>query len=345
MRFRDLKYFAAYIIPILVFCGINFGGWWTFAGVGFAFVIVPLLEPLFRASNDNDLEPEKNRKGAIAFFDLLLFLNIPIIYGAIGWFGHRLSTDYYSVTETIGLVLSIGTLIGASGINVAHELGHRSSPFAQLGAKLLLLPALYMHFFVEHNRGHHRHVATPLDPASAERGEMLYMFWIKSVFGSYLSAWKIQMSLLKAKNRNFVSTENEMLAFLLITVAYLFTLFLLFGFKGLLAIAAAGIGGFLLLETINYIEHYGLRRKQADNGKYERVMPKHSWNSNHHFGRIMLYELTRHSDHHYRASKQYQLLDHHHESPQLPFGYPTAMLASLVPPLWFAIMNKRIPKN
>lgn len=345
MRFVDLKYSAAFIVPVLVFCGIYFGDWWTFAGVGFAFVIVPIAEPLFRTSAENDLEPEKNRKSVIAFFDLLLYLNIPIIYGAVGWFGYRLSNDLYSTTETIGLVLSLATLIGASGINVAHELGHRSSSFAQLSAKLLLLPALYMHFFIEHNRGHHRHVATPLDPASAERGEILYTFWFKSVFGSYASAWKIQMGLLKSKNKNFFSAENEMLAFQLITAVYLLTLFFLFGTVGLIAIGMAGIGGFLLLETINYIEHYGLRRKLVDIGKYERVMPKHSWNSNHHFGRIMLYELTRHSDHHYRASKQYQLLDHHQESPQLPFGYPTAMLISLLPPLWFSIMNNRIPNN
>ena len=109
-------------------------------------------------------------------------------------------------------------------------------------------------------------------------------------------------------------------------------------------LALAGVVGLLLLETINYIEHYGLIRQLNDNGRYERVDVIHSWNSNHIIGRIVLYELTRHSDHHFKASKKYQILENKKESPQLPFGYPTSILLSLVPPLWFWIMNSRIPE-
>lgn len=112
-----------------------------------------------------------------------------------------------------------------------------------------------------------------------------------------------------------------------------------------LAIVMAGVVGFLLLETINYIEHYGLRRKKLASGRYERVRPQHSWNANYEVGRILLYELTRHSDHHYQASKKYQILDHQDEAPELPFGYPTAMLVALLPPLWFKIMNRRLPNQ
>ena len=107
-------------------------------------------------------------------------------------------------------------------------------------------------------------------------------------------------------------------------------------------VVLAGVIGFLLLETINYVEHYGLRRELLPSGNYEPVKPRHSWNANQELGRIMLYELTRHSDHHYLASKKYQVLDHHDDSPQLPAGYPTCMLMALVPPLWFRVMDKRI---
>ncbi|MDX1666459.1 MAG: fatty acid desaturase, partial [Saprospiraceae bacterium] len=102
--------------------------------------------------------------------------------------------------------------------------------------------------------------------------------------------------------------------------------------------------GFLLLESVNYIEHYGLRRKKIGEGRYEKVRPAHSWNSNHELGRIFLYELTRHSDHHYKASRKYQILRHFDRSPQLPFGYPTSIIIALVPPLWFTLMDPRVPE-
>ena len=96
---------------------------------------------------------------------------------------------------------------------------------------------------------------------------------------------------------------------------------------------------FLFLETINYVEHYGLLRKKDSNGRYERVKPNHSWNSNHTIGRIVLYELTRHSDHHFKSSKKYQVLESLEDCPHLPYGYPTSILLSLIPPVWFRIMN------
>jgi alkane 1-monooxygenase len=122
-----------------------------------------------------------------------------------------------------------------------------------------------------------------------------------------------------------------------------FVIFIAIAFSvfAMLLFVAAAFMGILLLETINYVEHYGLRRKLTDNGNYERVMPWHSWNSNHYIGRICLYELTRHSDHHYLASRKYQVLRHLNDAPQLPAGYPAMMLLSLLPPVWFYVMNRR----
>ena len=136
-----------------------------------------------------------------------------------------------------------------------------------------------------------------------------------------------------------------MLWYLIFSSLYLGLIFQFFGFLPFIVTFCAGVVGFLLLETINYVEHYGLRRKKTASGRYERVKEIHSWNSNHLLGRIMLFELTRHSDHHYRASKKYQILDHHDQSPQLPFGYPTSIVISLFPPIWFKLMNKRVPED
>jgi alkane 1-monooxygenase len=247
--------------------------------------------------------------------------------------------------ELIGLVFSVGIVLGVNGINVAHELGHRQHTNERFLGKLLLLPSHYMHFYIEHNFGHHLHAATPEDPATARYNQSVYSFWLTSSIRQYFSAWSIQLKLLKNQNRSFFSIYNDMLWYAFFQVAYLLTVLFVFGPKVLLFAFAAGIGGFILLETVNYIEHYGLIRLKKSSGRYERVSEIHSWNSNHVVGRIVLYELTRHSDHHYKSSKKYQILDCHEESPQMPFGYPTSMVLALMPPLWFKVMNRRIPRE
>ncbi|MEL6976676.1 MAG: alkane 1-monooxygenase, partial [Bacteroidota bacterium] len=211
--------------------------------------------------------------------------------------------------------------------------------------KFLLLPSFYMHFYIEHNFGHHANAATEEDPATARYNQSVYSFWFTSVFRQYLSAWVIQRKLLSAAKKKFIDINNDMLWYTLFQLTYLVLAFFLFKTQGLLFVLGTGIIGFLLLETVNYIEHYGLRRKRLTSGRYERVRECHSWNSNHVIGRIVLYELTRHSDHHYKSSKKYQLLDYHDISPQMPYGYPTSMVLSFLPPLWFSIMNPRVPSQ
>ena len=202
--------------------------------------------------------------------------------------------------------------------------------------------SLYMHFFIEHNLGHHKNVGTNLDPASAKLNQNLYNFWFTSTIGQYKNAGGIQLK--KLSGHNFFSLKNEMLIYSLIQIVYLFLLFLVWGFSGLFYGVTVAVISFLMLETINYIEHYGLRRSRLPSGRFERVNPSHSWNSNHQIGRIVLYELTRHSDHHYKSSKKYQHLENIVESPQLPYGYPASMLLASLPFLWFSIMNKHIEK-
>ena len=219
------------------------------------------------------------------------------------------------------------------------------SVFEKLLSKTLLLPCLYMHFYIEHNFGHHVNVGTPKDGASARYKQSVYGFWFTSVTKQYMDAWTKQKKLLIRSKSAFYSIKNDMLWYLVIQSIYLFGVWFIFGSAALIFCICIGIISFLFLETINYIEHYGLRRIKTESGRYERVQTCHSWNSNHSIGRIVLYELTRHSDHHYKSSKKYQILDCYDESPQLPYGYPTSILLSLVPPLWFNIMNNRVPER
>jgi len=344
MAFRDLKYLLAYLIPFICILSLQQRGGMSWAVVGFVFVLIPLVEPFWGKSTHNLDDPQKQRMLSNPLFDYLLYFNLPIVYGTLIYFLTVLNTSPLNNIEYTGLIISVGIVLGACGINVAHELGHRSDARNQFLAKLLLLPSWYMHFFIEHNRGHHKNIATELDPASARKNESLYTFWWRSVIQSYVHAWELEANRLRKEGRGFWTYHNEMIGFSLVQCFYLLIIILLSNhWYSILAIILAGVVGFLLLETINYIEHYGLRRQQLSSGHYERVSPKHSWNADYQLGRILLYELTRHSDHHFLASKKYQVLDHRAEAPELPFGYPTAMLIALVPPLWFSIMNKRLP--
>jgi alkane 1-monooxygenase len=277
-------------------------------------------------------------------YDILLYIVVVLQYAILVKFLYTMSYDQLAWYDITGRVLVMGLLCGVFGINVGHELGHRSAVFEQTLAKLLLLTSQYMHFYIEHNKGHHKRVATPEDPSSARLGEPVYRFYLRTIIFSYASAWQIANKESRKKGRPVYSIHNEMIRFTLIQALFLALIVFAFGWQTAFYYIIAASIGILLLETVNYIEHYGLQRKPTGDGKYERAMPEHSWNSNHVIGRLMLFELSRHSDHHYLASRKYQILRHHDDSPQMPTGYPGMMILSLIPPLWFRIMNRRIEK-
>lgn len=291
----------------------------------------------------NAAEEEMARKNTV--YDVLLYFVVAFQYFALYKFLVSMKSDSLAWYETAGRIAVMGLLCGTFGINVGHELGHRVNRFEQTLAKALLLTSLYMHFFTEHNKGHHKRVATPEDPSSARYGEPVYTFYFRTIIMSYFSAWHIANDEVKKKGKAVLSLYNEMIQFQLIQVVFVGVIWYFFGGMVTVYFLAAALIGILLLETVNYIEHYGLQRQQIAEGKYERALPVHSWNSDHVIGRILLFELSRHSDHHYLASRKYQVLRHHDNSPQMPTGYPGMIILSLVPPLWFYVMNDRIKKN
>jgi len=341
---KDLKYLAALTIPLSALLSIWLRGPWSFFTPVYAFVLIPILEILLPQDARNFDKETREKRLLNTLFDWMLYANIPIVFGLLIYFLWSVSTLNYASYELIGLMLSLGIVLGTNGINVGHELGHRQDTYERYLGKLLLLPSLYMHFYIEHNYGHHVNAATKEDPATALYNQTVYSFWITSVSRQYVKAWKIQRRLLRSEHRHFLSFKNDMFWFLIIQITYLIGVYLIFGISALWFALGAAVVGFLLLETVNYIEHYGLLRTKMPSGRYERVREIHSWNSNHILGRIILYELTRHSDHHYISSKKYQVLDCHEDSPQMPFGYPTSMVMSFIPPMWFFVMNKRIPE-
>ena len=317
-------------------------GIWCWLTVIYAFVFVPIIELLMQPKVSNMSMAEEELAKDDPIYDYLLYLVVLIQLPTLFFFLYAFTTSTLQPIDIFGRVLSMGILCGTFGINVGHELGHRKNKFEQNLAKLSLLSSLYMHFFIEHNRGHHKNVATYNNPSSARYNESVYLFYFRTIFKSYLSAWHIANNEMRKKGKKLFSIYNEMLQFQLVQIVFIGLIYFLFGGIITLYFLAAAFIGILLLETVNYIEHYGLSRKKNENEKYERAMPHHSWNSNHVLGRLLLFELSRHSDHHYLATRKYQILRHHDQSPQLPSGYPGSMLLALVPPLWFYIMNKKI---
>ena len=335
---KDLKYLMSYSIALMAFIGISLGGFYNYLAVVFTFIFIPILEIIVKKSNEEYTEEEKKNRLLDPFFDFLLYLNIPIVFGIFFFSLDKLAFTS-SVSDIVGIILSASIVMATNGINVGHELGHRKSIIARTCSKLLYLPCQYMHFYIEHNFGHHINVATPEDPATARYKQTLYSFWITSVVRTYVSAWEIQLKLLKVSKRNFFSIKNDMVFYTFFQITFLAFVYYNFGLYLTLLSILMSIISFLFLETINYVEHYGLLRKKEPSGRYERVKPHHSWNSNHTIGRIVLYELTRHSDHHFKSSKKYQVLESLEDCPHLPYGYPTSILLSLIPPIWFTIMN------
>ena len=340
---KDAKYLMTFSVPLSVFISIYFREVFSYTSTLYVFLFIPIVELFLPTHLSTFSEQESKSRLKDKFFDWLLYLNVPIVYLILFYGLYSFANYDLQPYEYFGFALSLGILLATNAVNVAHELGHRKNKFDVFVTRLLLLPCLYMHFTMEHNYGHHKNVATELDPASAKKGQSLYHFWITSVFGQYKNAWQIQMKLLKNKKASFVSSENNLLLFLIYQKLYLTTIYALLGEGALMLAFLVGVISFLFLETINYIEHYGLSRKKVGN-KYERVQNTHSWNSDHIMGRIILYELTRHSDHHFRASKRYQVLESLEDSPRLPFGYPMSMLLAFVPPLWFALMHPVLRK-
>ena len=342
---KDLKYLFAYTVPIAVYVSFISYEIWTYSAIFYVFIILPALDILTGETRENMSSKEASYKKTKWIFDLMLYLNAPIVFGLLFMVLSKIQNNSYETFELIGLILSAGILLATNGINVAHELGHRKSFFDRFVSQLLYMPCLYMHFYIEHNFGHHLKVATPEDGATAKYNQNLYSFWFSSVTRQYISAWKSQIQKLKSEGFSFFSFKNNMLFYHIIQPVYLIGIYFLFSMEVMIFSIIIGVISFLFLECINYIEHYGLRRFKTDSNRYERVQPHHSWNSNFNIGRITLYELTRHSDHHYKSSKKYQVLNSHNECPTLPLGYPASILLSFIPPLWFWVMNPRVPKS
>lgn len=342
---KAFKYFSILILPIIVYISFTSKGWLTHIPAIVFFGVVPLLEFFIKPNETNFSKEQEKIEKENKLYTYLLYLTLPIQVGFLIFFFYSIQEPNLTNSEIFGRIFGMGIMCGVIGINVGHELGHRNNRLDEFIGEILLLTSLNTHFLPYHNGGHHYNVATPKDAATARKNEILFTFWLRSHFSSYLEAWRLENRRMQQENRSWLHYQNRMIIYTVCNLALLSLIYFFFGQFILYCFVAAAISGILLLETVNYIEHYGLLRKQNENGRYERVKRNHSWNSNHQVGQVLLFNLSRHSDHHFNGSKHYQLLKSVPESPQMPTGYPGMMLLSFFPPIWFWVMNKKIKKS
>jgi alkane 1-monooxygenase len=335
-----LTYAFSLLPGLLGLVSLWLGGAWLLATPLLVFGLVPSLELFMEGTTHNADEQAEASRRADPWFDRLLVATVPLQIAIVLSLLIQVAWGGLGGLEVLGAVATAAMGCGAYGINVAHELGHRRTRRERILAKVLLLTTLYMHFFIEHNRGHHARVATAEDPASSRRGEWLYAFWLRSVTGGWMSAWRLEAARLNRRGQRVLSWHNEMLRYQVIQAVVLGLVLAVFGPLATLAFMGAALAGALQLETVNYIEHYGLSRGRAPDGRYERVRPEHSWNTNLPVGRALLFDLTRHADHHAHPARPYTVLRHFDRALQLPTGYPGMMVLASCPPLFIAVMDR-----
>lgn len=316
--------------------------WWF--GPIMTFLVIPVLDHLVGADAENPPDSALARLENDRFYRWVNFLYLPgqylsLIFACWMWAGGGWVD--MSFVDKLGLMFTVG-IIGGIAISTAHELGHRRAGLERRLSKLALAQTGYGHFFVEHNRGHHARVATAEDPASSQLGESLYAFIRRSVTGGARSAWQLERARFTRIGTSPWSFRNDVLNAWALTVVLFTVLIVWFGVGVLPWLIGQAVVGFCMLEAVNYLEHYGLRRQKLADGRYERVRASHSWNSNTIVANICLFHLQRHSDHHAHPLRRYQTLRHADEAPQLPSGYATMILIAMVPPLWRRVMDWRV---
>jgi alkane 1-monooxygenase len=314
---------------------------WLLAPLFIMFVMGPFLDWLFGEDENNPPESVVPQLEADSYYRILTYLTVPLHYLTFLSVAVWIGTQGLSWWSFIAITIATGFSDGFA-INTGHELGHKRTRLETTLAKVVLAVPAYGHFWIEHNRGHHRDVATPEDPASARMGESIYKFARREIPGAFHRAWMIEHERLCRKDANVWSFQNEILQSYMISIILQVGLIASFGWIMLPFLLLHNVFSWWVLTSANYIEHYGFLRAKQENGKYERCAPHHSWNANHKYSNLLLFHLQRHSDHHANPTRRYQSLRHFKDLPSLPIGYYGMYVIAYIPTLWFKVMNRRL---
>jgi alkane 1-monooxygenase len=323
--------------------GVGVGGWATALLPLYSWGLFSLLDAI-GGLNTANANPETDEDD-IFLHTLLTQIWFPLqflLLCGMLWYVPR--ANDLGMTEKVTLFFGMGVVSGTIGINYSHELMHQKSKLERWCADLLLATVLYSHFRSEHLRVHHLYVATPRDPVSARYNEGFHRFFPRVLRQCHVSAWRAEVAMLARKSRPWYHRANPYWRYAALQGAMLVLAYALGGWMGLGLFLFQAFIAVWQLELVNYIEHYGLTRRHLGEGKYEHVLPRHSWNAAHRASNWLLINLQRHSDHHYKPDRRFPLLQTYSaaEAPQLPYGYPVMTMIAMMPPLWKRVMNPRV---
>ncbi len=347
---KYIKYGNCNLLGILTLACLFAGGPWLWLPLFVILAVSTLGDAL--APEDQDFSEYKHPWILNAF----LFLNLPLLLAShLLFFWHLAPDDFLKLgalgqnflgwtpelvkartapEHLLGAFLGLGLMYGIAGTNVAHELVHRTwNSWAMETGRWLLAFTWDAAFAIEHVYGHHRNIATFIDPASARRGENTFAFILRSTLGSNRSAWTIEQRFLRRKERSLFSWHNRLLRGWSYSAILALSAYAAVGWRGLLLHTILSFYGKAYLELVNFIEHYGLARVPKT-----PVQPRHSWNSNACISTSFLYNLTRHSHHHETGHLPFWRLKPMPYAPKLPYGYMTMILLALCPPLFRKVM-------
>jgi len=342
---RALPFWLSLTLIPLAWIGAIYGGWTVLLLPMATWYLFSGLDAVLGLNTEN-ADPnigEEHLKAYSLITKLWMPLQFITLFGLLYYVPRA---EHLGTLETIVLFFGVGVITGTVGINYSHELMHQKNKFERWLGDILLSMVLYSHFRTEHLLVHHRYVGTPRDAVTARYNEGFYRYFPRVLRDGLRSALKAEKEMLARKELPWSDRSNPFFRYWLLQCLMLALALLVGGWTGLALFLWQAFAAVWQLELVNYVEHYGLTRKHLGDGKYEHVMPHHSWNAAHKASNWLLINLQRHSDHHYKPDRRFPLLQNYDadQAPQLPYGYPLMTMAAMVPPLWRKKMNPRVKR-
>ena len=326
------------VFPLIYFAA-SYGGWWLLPPLLFMSVSGALDRAL--GVDGRNMDPANTPKRR------LLWHNLPVWTWALLWpptliFGMWQILVAQPLATWEGVVLAIILTMEAQAVFVVgHELIHRPSTWEGRLGEFLLASASYPQYATEHVYVHHARVGTPHDVGSAAKGESFWRYFPKEIASNLTNSWKVVGERLARRHLSRWHYSNPFWRYGFMVAFWYVVTYWMGGIWAIPVFAFLGLCCVFSMKISNYFQHYGLRRVRLPNGRWEKVMPRHSWSADWKFSNWMFFNMQRHADHHAVASRHYPLLQVRSadESPELPGTYADMMNIVLRPKRWFAKMD------